>query len=189
MSDLKDVNTGHNYDGIEELDNHLPNWWLATLYGSIVFAIAYFGYYVIGDGPSLVQEYEHARQESQYAAYLRGDGNKGPTEEQLLAVYKDPGRRKEGQAVFAARCVPCHGDHAQGGIGPNLTDDYWLHGGKLVEIAHTVSNGVADKGMPPWGPVLKDREIESVVAYIRSLRGSNPAGAKAPQGERVNLSD
>jgi cytochrome c oxidase cbb3-type subunit 3 len=179
--------TGHVYDGIEELDNRLPNWWLATLYGTVLFATGYFAYYVMGDGPGLTQEYERAKAAAEYEAYLRGDNKKGATEDELLAVYKDVSRRKEGQDVFTARCVACHGDHAQGGIGPNLTDEYWLHGGKLVEIVHTVTNGVSDKGMPPWGPVLKDREIQSVVAYIRSLRGSNPAGAKAPQGDKVTI--
>ena len=189
MSDDKNLNTGHNYDGIEELDNRLPNWWLGTLYGSILFALGYFGYYVMGSGPTLVKQYEQDKSEAEYAAYLKGGNKKGPTEAALLAVFKDPGRRKEGQAVFASKCVACHGDHAQGGIGPNLTDDYWLHGGKLTEISHTVTAGVPDKGMPPWGPILKDSEIESVVAFIRSVHGSNPAGAKAPQGERVILAE
>ena len=189
MSDDKNLNTGHCYDGIEELDNRLPNWWLATLYGTIVFAIGYFGYYVMGSGPSLTQTYEREHAAAEYAAYLRGDTNAGPTEAELLAVLKEPVRVREGQGVFSARCVACHGDHGQGGIGPNLTDDYWLHGGKLAEIAKTVSKGVPEKGMPPWGPVLQDRELRSVVAYIRSLRGSNPAGAKAPQGERVSLAE
>jgi cytochrome c oxidase cbb3-type subunit 3 len=189
MKDEQAPNTGHNYDGIEELDNRLPNWWLATLYGSILFAMGYFGYYVLGTGPTLAKEYETQKAEAEYAAYLRGDSKKGPTEAELLAVFKDVSRRKAGQAVFAARCVACHGEHGQGGIGPNLTDDYWLHGAKLTEMSHTITEGVADKGMPPWGPVLKEPEIQSVVAYIRSLKGSHPAGAKASQGERVVLSE
>jgi len=189
VSDDNNLNTGHNYDGIEELDNRLPNWWLGTLYGSIIFAIGYFGYYVMGNGPSLVKEYEKSRADAEYAAYQRGDKKKVPTETELLAVFKDTNRRKEGHAVFAARCVACHGEHGQGGIGPNLTDDYWLHGGKLTEIAHTVTEGVLDKGMPPWGPMLKESEIQSVVAFIRSLHGTNPAGAKAPQGVRVTLTE
>jgi cytochrome c oxidase cbb3-type subunit 3 len=181
----EEKSTGHVYDGIEELDNRLPNWWLGTLYGTILFAIGYSAYYLVGNGPTLVREYERDRDEALYAEYLKGgDKKKGPTEEALLAIFKDDGRRKEGQGVFSSRCIACHGDHGQGGIGPNLTDEYWLHGGRLVQIAGTITAGVAEKGMPPWGPILKDREVESVVAYIRSLKATHPAGAKAPQGQK-----
>ena len=79
--------------------------------------------------------------------------------------------------------VACHGDKGQGGIGPNLTDDYWLHGGKLAQIAATITNGVSDKGMPPWGPMLSGEQIKSLAVFVKSLHGTNPPGAKAPQGE------
>lgn len=177
--------TGHIYDGIEELDNRLPNWWLVTLYGTIVFAMGYFAYYVVGSGPTLTQEYQRERDEAEYAAYLKGDTKKPPSESELLAVFKDPERRKEGREVFSSRCVACHGSVGQGGIGPNLTDEYWLHGGKLVDIALVVDRGVGEKGMPAWGPMLKESELRSVVAYVASLAGTQPAGAKAPQGEKA----
>lgn len=189
MSDKNEESTGHNYDGIEELDNRLPNWWVGLLYGSIVFSLGYFGHYVLGSGPTLNAQYERERAEAEYSAYLRGDQKKEPSEAQLLAVYKDLDRRKQGKAVFDARCVACHGEHAQGGIGPNLTDDFWLHGATLVELARVVSQGVTDKGMPPWGPLLKDAEVQSVAAYIRSVGGTRPAGAKSPQGVRVVLKE
>ena len=79
--------------------------------------------------------------------------------------------------------MACHGAHAQGGIGPNLTDNYSIHGGKMVDIVNTVTNGIQDKGMPAWGPFLKQDEIHSVVSFIKSLHGSHPADAKAPQGD------
>lgn len=189
MSSEDENNTGHNYDGIEELDNQLPNWWLGLLYVSIVFSLGYFGYYVMGSGPTLVKQYERERVAAEFAAYLQGDIKKEPTEPELLAVYKDEGRRKQGKAAYETRCVACHGTQGQGGIGPNLTDDYWLHGARLVEIARVVSNGVADKGMPPWGPLLKDTEVQSLVAYIRAIRGTRPRGAKAAQGVKVILKD
>ena len=181
--------TDHNYDGIEELDNSLPNWWLGILYGTIVFAAVYLVYYEIGDGPSLKKEYdqEHARLE--YQAFESGQGKKEISEADLKAILKNPERIKQGEAVFTSKCFSCHGAHGQGGIGPNLTDDYWIHGGKLTEIARTISNGVADKGMPPWGPLLKEDEIQSLVAFIRSIRGSHPAQAKAPQGDLVKIED
>jgi len=100
-----------------------------------------------------------------------------------MAMAKDPAKVKAGRELFQVRCIACHGAAGQGIIGPNLTDEYWLHGGKLAEITHTITNGVPDKGMPPWGPVMSSEQIHFVVAYIRSIRGTNPAGAKAPQGE------
>ena len=189
MKEDQEKNTGHNYDGIEELDNNLPKWWLGILYGSIVFAAGYFGYYVIGNGPGLNKQYETDHAKAEYDAYLRGGGKKGVSEAELLAVFKNPDRIKRGHAAFQARCIACHGAQGQGGIGPNLTDDFWLHGGKLTEIVKTITDGVADKGMPPWGPILKEDEIQSLAGYIRSLHGTNPPGAKAPQGEKVTLAE
>jgi cytochrome c oxidase cbb3-type subunit III len=185
----KEPNTGHNYDGIEELDNQLPRWWLGTLYATIVFSAFYFAYYVLGEGPTLVKEYERSQQTAIYEAYLRGDNKKVVPEGELQAIFKNSDRRKEGQSVFSARCVACHGDHAQGGIGPNLTDDFWLHGARGTDLVRTIEKGITDKGMPPWGSMLKDTEIQSVAAYIHSVRGTRPAGAKAPQGEKVTLAE
>ena len=181
--------TDHNYDGIEELDNSLPNWWLGILYGTIVFAMGYLFYYEIGEGPSLKKEYdlEHAR--LQYQAAVTGAGKKELTDNELKAILKDPSRIKQGETVFNSKCFSCHGAHGQGGIGPNLTDDYWIHGGRPTEIAATITNGVLDKGMPPWGALLKEEEIHSLVAFIHSIRGSNPANAKTPQGELVKIED
>jgi cytochrome c oxidase cbb3-type subunit 3 len=88
-----------------------------------------------------------------------------------------------GRATYATTCVSCHGDKLQGGIGPNLTDDYWIHGRKMSKILAVIKNGVADKGMPPWGALLKKDELIGVVSYVTSLRGTGPAGAKEPQGE------
>jgi cytochrome c oxidase cbb3-type subunit 3 len=98
-------------------------------------------------------------------------------------MVKDSAKVKAGKDLFQVRCVACHGASGQGLIGPNLTDEYWLHGGKLTDISNTITNGVSDKGMPPWGPVMTADQIHSVVAFIRSIRGTNPSGAKAPQGE------
>jgi cytochrome c oxidase cbb3-type subunit 3 len=187
MSDKRDPKTnepltGHNYDGIEEADNPLPNWWLMTLYLSIAFAIGYYAYYEIGEGPSLREEL-HQDLAQLEARKSSGPVAKFPDEKLLAAAGKDKSRVVAGSEVFKARCISCHGDKGQGLIGPNLTDDYWLHGdGKLKAIAMTIHDGVAEKGMPPWGPILSEKEIYEVAAYVRSLRGTNPAGAKAPQG-------
>jgi cytochrome c oxidase cbb3-type subunit 3 len=90
-----------------------------------------------------------------------------------------------GKATYATNCASCHGPAGGGIIGPNLTDDYWIHGGSLAEIRTVVADGVLDKGMPPWNKLLKPDQVNAVVAYISTLRGTNPAGAKPPQGELV----
>jgi cytochrome c oxidase cbb3-type subunit 3 len=89
------------------------------------------------------------------------------------------------QQLFVQRCAQCHGNSAEGNIGPNLTDDYWLHGNQLTDIYRTVMEGVTDKGMQSWKTVLRPGEILSVTAYVGSLRGSEPDRPKAPQGEHL----
>ena len=176
---------GHEYDGISELDNGLPSWWLNGFYLTILFALAYFGYYTLGSGPSLVDEYKKD-QEAHEVAMAAKPSAAEMSEEKLTAIFKDPAQVKLGGATFSKQCVSCHRAQGQGGIGPNLTDDHWIHGGKLTQIMKTVAEGVLDKGMPPWKAVLTPEELPAVVAYVKSLKGSNPPGAKAPQGEKVS---
>ena len=175
----------HVYDGIEEHDNMLPRWWVAILYGTIAFGFAYFGYYTFGPGPTLVQEYEREIQEIEFRELAAKGAHKALGEPELVSLVQQPARRTKGSQVFQGKCVACHGPQGGGGIGPNLTDAHWIHGGKLTEIVRVINEGVSDKGMPPWGPILSPDEVYAVVAYIRSIRGSNPAGAKTPQGEKV----
>lgn len=178
---------GHEYDGIQELDYGPPTWFNVLFIACIVFGIAYWLYYSVGSGPTLLDEYHDAKKSDEYALATRSaqDKNQMPTENELHALLADSQKKKVGQETYASKCVSCHGAAGQGGIGPNLTDNYWIHGGKLADIYKTVFNGVGDKGMPPWGPVLSRDEIQAVVVYIRSLAGTNPPGAKAPQGELV----
>ncbi|MCM2324678.1 MAG: c-type cytochrome [Oligoflexia bacterium] len=172
--------SGHSYDGIEEFDNSLPRWWLSLFYLSIAFAGGYFAYYQLGPGSTLVESYEKDRAARETAA--AGKASAGPDGNLLLAAFKNPSEREKGRGVYQARCAACHGPQGQGLIGPNLADDHWLHGGTLVDIAKTVGNGVPDKGMPPWGPVISPQELLSVVAYVKGLKGTNPPNPKAPQG-------
>lgn len=177
----------HEYDGIQELDNPLPRWWLATFYLAILFTPLYIGWFHFGPGLSLRDELARdlsdlkARQVASQAS-----GPSGPTEEELLAILNDPARREAGRAKFDSTCASCHGGKGEGGIGPNLADNYWLHGnGGMAAIVHIVSDGVPEKGMPPWKTLLKGDEILAVSAYVKSLRGTNPPGAKAPQGAEI----
>ena len=166
----------HVYDGIEEADNDLPKWWLWTLYGAIVFAIGYWFYYQefrIGKTP--VEAYEAAA-----AASATTTADIDPTK--LAEAATNPQAIAAGQGVFATNCAVCHGDKAEGKIGPNLTDDRWLHGGSGVDIYRTIFEGVPSKGMPNWGPTLGAKSVEDVTAYVMSLRGTNVPG-KPPEGE------
>ncbi len=186
--DPDDKRTGHIYDGIEELDYPPPNWFRALFYITIAFGVIYFFYYTIGDGPTLTQEYQKAKNAEEYAQYERratSGGAKSLSEGELIALVRSPERKAAGAASFQTKCASCHGGAGQGGIGPNLTDENWLHGAKMTEILATITQGVPDKGMPAWGQVLGTEEIQSLTVFIRSLLGTKPAGAKAPQGALV----
>ena len=178
----KDQVLGHDFDGIEEYDNRLPNWWLFILYGTIVFAFVYWLHFqTFGTGKNPVASYE-AEEVRRTEAELAKMGNQDVTDASLNMMASVPARAAEGRKVFEQFCVVCHNDQAQGNVGPNLTDNYWLHGGAPLQILHTVTNGVPEKGMVAWGNQLGPNRIQAVVAYVLSLRGKNVPG-KAPQGD------
>ena len=180
----KDLITDHDYDGIKELDNPVPIWFNALFYGTICFGFIYLlVYHVFGIGMNQDQEYEHemamaekARQEYLAQAANLVDENTVEFNEALAA---------SGKAIFTANCAACHGANGEGGIGPNLTDRYWLHGGEIKDIFKIVKYGVPDKGMVPWEQTLTPAQIAEVSSYIITLRDTNPANAKAAQGEEV----
>lgn len=180
--------TGHVYDGIEELDHPSPNWFMALFYVTIVFGVFYALYYMVGEGPTLAEEYRRAKDADDYAVYenqIRTGPAKLVSEDELRTLLKNSAIQSKGAASFQAKCTSCHGSQGQGGIGPNLTDSYWLHGAKLTDVFKTISQGVPEKGMPPWGPLLSSDEVQALTIYVRSLAGTRPAGAKAPQGSLV----
>lgn len=176
----------HEYDGIIEHDNPLPTWWLWTFFLTIIFAFLYFIHYEFAGGPTLKQELSVAMSQLEKEKAASEAASPMETEESLAAAFAKDGVVSAGQAVFASKCAACHGQELQGLIGPNLTDKFWIHGkGTRMDIVKVIRDGVPDKGMPPWGPVLKKEEVYSVAAFILSKKGSNPKGAKAPQGEEV----
>lgn len=178
--------TGHVYDGIEELDHPTPNWFQALFYVTVLFGMGYFIYYEAGEGPGLLEEYEKAKTAETIAVYEHESLQPKPptlSESELASLVKDPAKIKSGAATFQARCSSCHGSQGEGGIGPNLTDSYWLHGGKMTDVFATITKGVLDKGMPPWGALLNTEEIQNVTVFVRTLLGTKPRGAKEPQGE------
>jgi len=181
MSDVKrhDAIQGdivHEYDGIEEADNRLPIWWLVTFFGAVAFGVFYWEFYEVWRfAPSTPEIYA-----TEMAERLTAGGV--ITDEVLVTLSQDSTTVAMGQHTFETTCVACHGDHAQGNIGPNLTDDHWLHGGAPTDIFRTVHDGFTPRGMPQWGPVLGERGVQSVVAYVLTLRDTNVSG-RAPEGE------
>lgn len=170
----------HNYDGIRELDNKLPPWWVYMFYATIVFGVFYMWYYHIY-GSGNIQEDEYIAEMQQAEIQMKLMASK--VDENSVALLTDAAKIKNGEAVFVANCAPCHGKQGQGGVGPNLTDEYWLHGGSVKDIFKTVKYGVPAKGMIPWQAQLSPGQIQEVSSYIVKLKGTNPANPKAPQGE------
>lgn len=174
---------GHDYDGIRELDNPAPFWWQLMFYASIVFAIGYVWHYTVGGGPSIERELQVALQDLELKQ-IQASSAGGVDANRLIAMVKEPASIKPGKETFKAKCAACHGPDGQGLIGPNLTDDHWLHGdGKVTSIFQVVDKGVPEKGMPPWGAMMKPIEVMQVSAYVKTLRGTKPANPKPPQGE------
>lgn len=170
----------HEYDGIQELDNNLPLWWLWTFFGAIIFSFIYWIHYSFsGDGPSLDQELQAdlAVIESMREQASTTAGGDEVSPEQWVAMGKE---------LFMVNCSSCHQQNGGGGVGPNLTDEFWIHGAGNEDITKVVLEGVLAKGMPPWKEVLKPNDVKAVVVFIESLKNTNVKGGKAPQGDKVN---
>jgi Cytochrome c, mono- and diheme variants len=175
----KDRLLEHSYDGIQEYDNPMPRWWVMTFWGTIIFAVLYaFNFAGIGTGAGRVAAYE----KDMAAFKSEHPTNMATSADKLLTLSKDAHEVSEGRKVFVKNCVACHGPDGGGVIGPNLTDNAWLHGGKIEQINATITNGVLVKGMPQWGKILKPEEIDEVTTYVWSLHGTAPAKPKAPEG-------
>jgi cytochrome c oxidase cbb3-type subunit 3 len=173
----------HVYDGIVEHDNKLPLWWQLTLYAAVLFAIVYWFGRRLEAIPSPAQAYA-TQVATERAAEAEKARARGKIDDEMLAtIAKDPGTVAQGKDVFVTTCAPCHKPDGGGNIGPNLTDAYWIHGGKPADIYRTVNEGVAAKGMPTWGPVLGEARVEAVVAFVMSIENTNVPGGKAPQGD------
>jgi cytochrome c oxidase cbb3-type subunit 3 len=173
----------HAYDGIQEYDNPLPRWWVWIFYVTILFAVIY----VVDPrgtfrGPGRVKEYEQQLADAE----KRWPKPSGAVDAAALAALaKDQKMLALGKTVFATNCAPCHRPDGGGVIGPNLTDEYWIHGGTLPEVYKTIDEGVLAKGMPNWGKMLKPDQVKAVAVYVASLQGTNPPNPKAAQGEKV----
>jgi len=179
-----DILLDHNYDGIQELDNSLPPWWKYGFYITIVVACIYFyRYHISHDGPSSHEELAIAMQQADEdkAAYLQMAGNN--IDENNVTLLKEPADLAAGKDIFIKTCAPCHLADGGGVVGPNLTDDYWLHGGSIQSIFKTIKYGWQDKGMKSWKDDFSPKQIQQLASFVKSLRGTKPAVPKAEQGE------
>lgn len=179
----EDILLDHNYDGVRELDNNLPPWWKGVFYISMAFApiyiyFAHFSDYAQSSAEAYVQEMEIA--EAEVAAYVAT--LEDAVDENNVVALTDTDALGKGEIIYGAKCAPCHGKVGEGGIGPNLTDRYWIHGGAIGDIFRTIKNGVPEKGMIPWKNELRPRDIQEVASFIASLEGSAPPNAKEPEG-------
>jgi cytochrome c oxidase cbb3-type subunit III len=178
----------HQYDEIQEYDNPLPAWWTIILWATIAWAVLYSLNVIpgVGTGKGRMANYE---------ADLAAAAEKYGSPEQQAAASIDvaameaalasPGALAAGKATFETTCAACHEADGGGNIGPNLTDDFWIHGNTHRSMLTVVTNGVPDKGMPMWSAVLTPEQVAQVSAYIATLHGTTPAKAKAPQGEKL----
>ena len=174
----------HDYDGIRELDNNLPPWWVYLFYGCIAFAAIYLVRFEImgGDNQEMELKKELAQAKIDVAEYMKTAPDL--MDEKTVTLLTDPADLAIGKTIFTTNCAACHRADAGGQIGPNLTDDHWILGGGIKNLFHTVTNGGRDgKGMISWKGTLKPKEIQKVTSYILSLQGSNPKDPKAPDGE------
>jgi cytochrome c oxidase cbb3-type subunit 3 len=176
----------HSYDGIQEYDNPMPRWWVITFWATIVFSILYLlNVPGIGNGKGRIADYEAAMARAAALAAARGEPAGTPGAEALALMLTDQQVLAEGKQAFATYCAACHRADAGGQIGPNLTDDAWIHGGTLPQIRTTIDAGVLAKGMPEWGKVLKPGQVTAVTVYVKSLGGTNPPNPKPPEGVKA----
>lgn len=185
IEEEKDILIEHEFDGISELDNPTPAWFMYLFYATIAIAVGYMLTYHVFDWGKLQEaEYATEMEEAELAkkALLAKSGNL--IDENTVKETNDAAVLATGKIIYNANCVACHGDKGQGLVGPNLTDEYWLHGGTIKNIFKTVKYGVPEKGMIAWDRSLSPKQISEVSNFIKSLKGTNPAGAKAPQGDK-----
>ena len=175
----------HEYDGIREYDNPLPGWWKWVFWGSIVYSFMYVGFYEASSGASIFKNFDRER-----AAFFKAQeaelANYPVSEESIALLAEDTDRMEAQKGRFASNCATCHGADAAGLSAPNLTDNYWLHGGTRMEIYETIRDGIRGKAMQPWlnkfGPV----GVLQMAAYVDTLRGQDRPGPRGKEGKFVD---
>ena len=178
-----DIMLDHNYDGIKELDNALPPWWKYGFYFTILLGLIYLlNFHVFGSGKNPTEEYEYEVAKAKIAQENYNAKNADKIDEKNIQMAA-AGGIEVGKEIFASVCWTCHGKLGEGGTGPNLTDNYWIHLGSLNDIYKSIKIGYPEKGMQAWEKNYSPKEISNIASYIKSLHGTNPPNAKAPQGD------
>ncbi len=181
----KDIQLDHSYDGIVELDNFMPPWLKYVFYMSIAFAVIYFvNYSVLGLGQNQYEEYEEELAIAAMEEEARGESMLASIDETNVEFDASTPTIEAGEELYAGNCAACHAMDGGGGVGPNLTDEFWIHGGDIKDIFSVVKYGVVEKGMIPWQDQLSPEQMQQVSSYILSLQGITPANPKEPQGEK-----
>lgn len=184
FEDEKKILLDHEYDGIKELDNPLPNWWLTTFFLTIAFAIPYYIAHTFLGAESIKEELASDMEtlEQKQAEFEAKQGAFNVSEYEAYIAQADV--LKVGKKVYKRKCRACHGKHGEGGVGPNLTDAYWINGnGSLKDVYKVIDKGVVEKGMAAWGDDLGKERTFAVLKYVMDLKGTNPENAKEPQGQ------
>lgn len=177
------IDLGHNYDGIRELDNRLPPWWLYGFYITIIFGCIYlYRYHVAQSAPLSKEELAISLEKAaiEKEEYLKKSANK--VDENTVVYLKDAADLEAGKKVFTTMCAACHLADGGGSVGPNLTDNYWIHGGGIKDIFKTLKYGWPEKGMKSWKDDYTPQQLAQIASYVKSLQGTKPAKPKEPQG-------
>lgn len=180
----KDLMLDHDYDGIRELDNSLPPWWKYGFYLTIIIAGIYlYRFHISHQGPSSEEEFlaEMEKGEADKAAYLAKSANN--VDESSVTLLVDGAAIASGKDLFVKNCAACHLADGGGSVGPNLTDDYWLHGGSIKDVFKSIKYGWQDKGMKSWKDDFSPKQMQEIASFVKSLKGTHPATAKEKQGE------
>ena len=183
-SEERDLELDHNYDGIKELDNSLPPWWLYSFYASIIFAAGYLVYYHFLDGPGQYVEYQQEVAAAKIALEQYKKNSPELIDAESVTLLTQAEDLEAGAALFQTNCMACHAADGGGGIGPNLVDEHWILGGGIKNIFQVISEGGrAGKGMVAWKSILKPIEIQQLASYVVSLEGTEVANPKDPEGD------
>lgn len=184
MEQEEEILLDHDYDGIKELDNHLPPWWKGLFYLTVVYAVVYLLiFHVFSAAPLQEEQYELEMAEAAAMKAERDDQLVVDFDENSVTMTTDAVELADGQAFFEQQCAVCHKADGGGLAGPNLTDDYWRNGGSMADVYKVIKNGVQGTAMIPWESQLNPIRMRNVASYVKSLKGTNPPGALPPDGD------
>jgi cytochrome c oxidase cbb3-type subunit 3 len=170
-------------DGIQEFDNQLPRWWVWLFYITTIIGVVYAINLHMAGGETLIQAYNSGIEEQKNALSQASASSGSDGDGSQAWSITDPESIAKGKEDYTINCVPCHADDGGGGIGPNLTDKHWLHGNTPDELVKVIADGVPEKGMVPWKPVLGEAKVRQLASYVWSLQGTTPKNPKEPQGD------